>query len=207
MVIAEKPPATADQQQLLARARKGDAEAFGLLGQACEFRLFRQAMALCRQQSMAEDLVVETLTEAWRSLPRYEGVCRFSTWLYSILLHRYQKRVHRERRQPISFSRLSPSQSEELSRDWQEAAEARHTPYQEAAQKELTRWLETAVTALPDKHRRVLLLRYFEQASLAEIAGALGCSVGTVKSRLHHALEKLRRMKTSMNLFAFKEDT
>jgi len=57
---------------------------------------------------------------------------------------------------------------------------------------------------LPAKHRQVVLLRFFEDASLPDIAAVLGCSVGTVKSRLHHALEKLRKMK--MNLPGLGED-
>ena len=51
---------------------------------------------------------------------------------------------------------------------------------------------------LPEKHREIIQLRFFEDASLPDMAAVLGCSVGTVKSRLHHALEKLRKMK--MNL-------
>ena len=61
--------------------------------------------------------------------------------------------------------------------------------------------------SLPEKHRQVVLLRFFEDASLEEIAGALDCSVGTVKSRLHHALEKLRRMKNSVNFSEWRRDT
>jgi RNA polymerase sigma factor (sigma-70 family) len=54
------------------------------------------------------------------------------------------------------------------------------------------------VEALPEKQREIIQLRFFEDASLPDIAALLGCSVGTVKSRLHYALEKLRKMK--MNL-------
>jgi RNA polymerase sigma-70 factor (ECF subfamily) len=58
------------------------------------------------------------------------------------------------------------------------------------------------VAALPDEHRAVLELRFFAGASLDEIAALLGCPLGTVKSRLHHGLEKLRRARISVNLFA-----
>jgi len=66
------------------------------------------------------------------------------------------------------------------------------------AQNETTVRLRQCLGMLPDKHRQIILLRFFEDASLPDIAAVLGCSVGTVKSRLHHALEKLRKMK--MNL-------
>lgn len=90
MVIAADHSPSAEQVDLLARARAGDAEAFGGLAKAHETRLYRQAFALCGEAFTAEDLTVETLVEAWKSLGRYTGACRLSTWLYAILLHRYQ---------------------------------------------------------------------------------------------------------------------
>lgn len=64
------------------------------------------------------------------------------------------------------------------------------------AQAEADARLRAAVDLLPEKHRQLVQLRFFEDASLPEIAAALRVSVGTVKSRLHHALSKLRRMKS-----------
>ncbi len=66
----------------------------------------------------------------------------------------------------------------------------------DAAESEL---LRAMVAALPARHREVIRLRFYAEASEAEMAAALGISQGTVKSRLHHALEKLRRMKEKMN--------
>jgi RNA polymerase sigma-70 factor (ECF subfamily) len=57
------------------------------------------------------------------------------------------------------------------------------------------------VASLPEEHRLVVELRFFAGATLDEIAAALGCPLGTVKSRLHHALEKLRQMNLAVNLF------
>jgi RNA polymerase sigma factor (sigma-70 family) len=73
---------------------------------------------------------------------------------------------------------------------------------QEAADK-----LRQVIEGLPDKHQRVVLLRFFEDASLPEIAALLGCSVGTVKSRLHYALEKLRESQAGLNLSELRGDT
>ena len=60
---------------------------------------------------------------------------------------------------------------------------------------------------MPEKHQQVVLLRFFEDASLPEIAGLLGCSVGTVKSRLHYGLEKLRESQHGVNLSELWGDT
>ena len=62
--------------------------------------------------------------------------------------------------------------------------------------------MQAALAALPAEHRAVLELRFFAAASLDEIATLLGCPLGTVKSRLHHGLEKLRRAKNGVNLLA-----
>jgi RNA polymerase sigma-70 factor (ECF subfamily) len=79
------------------------------------------------------------------------------------------------------------------------------SPADVVARQDTAEVMRRAIARLPDKHQRVLLLRFFEDASLPEIAAALGCSVGTVKSRLHHALEKLRRM--NLNLAELRGDT
>jgi RNA polymerase sigma-70 factor (ECF subfamily) len=63
------------------------------------------------------------------------------------------------------------------------------------------------VASLPEEHRLVVELRFFAGATLEEIAAALGCPLGTVKSRLHHALEKLRQMHLAVNLFAASRET
>ena len=91
--------------EILSRAREGDSSAFCRLVEPLQPRSFRQAVALSGDVSAAEDLVSETLVEAWKSLPRYNETCRLSTWLYSILLHRYQKSVRRARSRPVSRRR------------------------------------------------------------------------------------------------------
>lgn len=207
MVIAEDQLMSREWLELLARAREGDAEAFCLVAEGCEGRLFRQAVALCRDESAAEDLVVETLGEAWKSLARYDGVCRFSTWLYGILVHRYLKQVRRAGNQPVPFSRLGVEEAISGREVLENLPASQPGPLEEAERGELAVRLGQAMAALPDIHRQVILLRFYEGASLAEMAALLDCSVGTVKSRLHHALEKLRRMKMPVNLLELGRDT
>jgi RNA polymerase sigma-70 factor (ECF subfamily) len=81
------------------------------------------------------------------------------------------------------------------------------TPVETMLQNEMADQMRAAVDALSEKHRQVILLRFFEDASLSEMAVSLNCSVGTIKSRLHHALEKLHRMKITMNLTDLGRDT
>jgi RNA polymerase sigma-70 factor (ECF subfamily) len=207
MLIADDRIEPADTVMLLAQAREGDAEAFCGLVQPLETRLLRQAVALCRDASAAEDLVSETLAQAWKSLARYDESCRLSTWLYAILLHRYQKSVRSACSRPIPLAWLPFFEAAKHQEAHQNLAAPEASPAGALVQHELIERLKRAVDSLPERHRQVILLRFFEEASLEGMATALGCSVGTVKSRLHHALEKLRRMKITVNLSEERRDT
>src|SRR5256885_86656 len=93
---------TSDTRSLLEQAHSGDTKAFGEVCRVYETRLLRQAIALCGDATLAEDLVQDTLVEAWRCLRRYNGRCRFLTWLCAILLNRYRNSVREKRPMPFS---------------------------------------------------------------------------------------------------------
>ena len=180
-----------DATHLLALARDGDVAAFSRIMEAEQPRLMAQALAFCGNAHLAQDLVQETMIAAWKSLHRFDGSCRLFTWLYVILLRQHRRSLG-------WFARRLPLATLE-----QQAMAARHEPASpepgdgaDAAEAEL---LRAMMAALPARHREVIRLRYYAGAGEAEIAAALGISPGTVKSRLHHALEKLRRMKEKVN--------
>ncbi len=185
-------PETAQEQALLSRARVGDMEAFGELCRAHESRLLRHAMALGCPLAAAEDLVQEALVEAWKNLRRYDGSCRYSTWLCAILLNRHRKLLRRK--QPLWFLSWHRDTGE-LDADLERITAGDLAPDETAQRRDEARLVRNCLAALPRKQQQVIYLRFYAGDSLEGIAAALGCSVGTVKSRLFHALEKLRRMK------------
>jgi RNA polymerase sigma-70 factor (ECF subfamily) len=205
MVITEDHLTQPATSELLARARAGDTHAFCLLIEPLQARLLRQATAMAGDLNLAEDLVSETLVEAWKSLSRYNETCQLSTWLYSILLHRHQKSVRRARSRPVAFAWLSFFEARDACEKQERIASPEVSPADAASHDETFAELRRCIDLLPEKHARVIMLRFFEDASLSDMAAVLGCSVGTVKSRLHHALENLRKMK--MNLPDLKGDT
>ncbi len=179
--------------ELLERAQGGDTEAFGELCRVYENRLLRQANVMCGNATLAEDLAQETLVEAWKSLHRFNGRCQFFTWLCAILLHRHRKSLRRKRLLP--WSALVHGEREEISDRTAQVEANEAWPDQAAQTREHAALVRRCVAKLPRKHQQVIYLRYGVDDSLAGIAEALGCSVGTVKSRLFHALEKLRQMQ------------
>lgn len=183
---------TEQHAHLIALARGGDLEAFSRLMEELQPQLMGQALAFCGDNQRAQDLVQETMIAAWKSLARFDGSCRFFTWLYVILLRQHRRALGWfSRRLP-----LATLEQQAAAGRFQPAVAAGESSNAETAEAEL---LRAMLTALPARHREVVRLRFYAGASEAEIATALGISPGTVKSRLHHALTKLRRMKEKVN--------
>jgi RNA polymerase sigma-70 factor (ECF subfamily) len=189
---------TEAEHDLVCRAQTGDSAAFQRLAERQAEALFSCAITLCRDRHWAEDLVQETLIEAWRSLGRFDRRCRFSTWLYGILRHRFLKGIRRR-------GRTAPAWPEALSDE--ALVQIEPTPRSAAERSEDALRVRNAVAGLPDEHRAVVELRFFAGASLDEIAATVGCPLGTVKSRLHHGLEKLRQMNLAVNLFPSERES
>ncbi|MBI2948461.1 MAG: sigma-70 family RNA polymerase sigma factor [Verrucomicrobia bacterium] len=184
----------AGEADLIARAQSGDEEAFCDLIRSHGAGLLRQATALCGDSATAEDLVQETLVEAWKSVRRYSGRCRLFTWLCSILIHRHRNYLRKRRAIPLSF--LFRREREIVEARLSDASDPCLLPSESADAAERAVRVLRSLEGLPARQREVVYLRFYAQDSLEGIAAALGCSVGTVKSRLFNGLERLRRMKS-----------
>lgn len=183
-----------DSPALVEQARRGNAEAFCQLCRIHGTRLMRQAVALCGNSTQAEDLTQETLVAAWRGLHRYNGQCRFFTWLCAILLNRHRRSVSRQRVLSFAFLRRHEQAATEAALEqWPDDSSA---PDQCTVASDEASCLRRCLARLAPKHREVIHLRFYVEDSLEGIAAAMGCSVGTVKSRLYYALEQLRAMRS-----------
>ena len=138
-------------------------------------RVRRAALALCGDRWEADEVAQETFVIAIQSTGRFRGDSEVSTWLYGICLRVHRNRLRAAARYARRLARLATSRSET---DQNKSPDAGP--------------LWAAVRRLPRKQREVVVLRYAEGLSLAEIAAAVDAPEGTVKSRLHHALKTLR---------------
>jgi RNA polymerase sigma-70 factor, ECF subfamily len=192
---------TTFEGELIRRVQAGEQQAFQqIAGQHTE-QLFSCALTLCRDRQLAEDISQETLLEAWKSIGRFDGRCRFSTWLYGILRHRFLKARERAARRIVAESSSDDPQSSSQTNS-QSTSQLLADPARISERAEDAERVRKAVAALPDEHRQVIELRFFADAKLDDIAAALDIPLGTVKSRLHNGMEKLRQLNLDVNLFS-----
>ncbi len=150
-------------------------------------RLYGLCLALCRNRYDAEDLYQETWLRALAALDRYDGRQPFSPWLTRICVNRYRDVLRRRRR---SVETDAFSTAEEKERAMESAA---------AEMPEDLSHVREAVDALPEKLRLAVICHYFYDMDLAITAKALGVPVGTVKSRLSRARERLKEVLNDEN--------
>jgi RNA polymerase sigma-70 factor, ECF subfamily len=179
-----------DGEKFVAALRGQDPAAAQQLVDSCGNRLLRSAFLLCGDETEAQDIVQETFLQAIRSIHRFRGQSAVYTWLHAILLnlirhyHRGRKRVIYD--EELANCEMAPSDETPAQLDLQTTSSA----------------LTEALRQLSAPHREALILRYYENMKIGEIAEHLGISRGTVKSRLHYALGEIQKiLPAELNLF------
>jgi RNA polymerase sigma-70 factor (ECF subfamily) len=162
------------------RCQDGDREAFRLLFHAHGNHLYRVALLITRDPYLAEDAVQECLLSAWKKIRSFTIDTNFRAWLNRILINAIGQ-IRRKKKLPTAPVSLAISLQDQQS-----------TPEQSALDSETAQMLQSAMETLSLEHRTVIVFRFFNEMSLAEIADSTGWRVGTVKSRLHRALMALR---------------
>jgi len=180
-----------DQDALLVeRVQAGDVAAYDHLVRRYRERLFGIIYNLCSNREDAADLTQEAFIKAFRSIQRFQGKSSFFTWLYRIAVNTALSHLkkHRMRR----FFSLETVQDEPPSREIIEALSVEGNTEKGALISELQERLNEAFQKLSLKHRTVVVLFEIEGLSHQEISEIVGCSVGTVRSRLHYAKQQLQ---------------
>ncbi len=174
--------------ELVALARNGDKNAFGMLAQRYQTPMQRFAMRLAPGDGSAPDLVQEAMLQAYLSLGKLRDPARFKSWLYGIILNVYRSRL---RNRKIAFFSLEAIM-EGLSFFPAPFSAPVLTPEKIAEERELYQTVLNAVNQLTPGDRDTLLLFYYAQLSLSEIVRVLNIPAGTFKVRLHRARQRLK---------------
>lgn len=180
------------EQELVARAQRGDQESFARLVEANQNKIYTLALRLTGHPEDAADLAQEAFLRAWRSLPSFQGDSSFSTWLYRLASNLCIDFLRREKRRK-SAAAVSLDDEEENAPPL-EVPDHRFTPESELERRELRAAVARGLSKLSDDHRQVLVLREMDGLSYAEIAGRLELEEGTVKSRIARARLALRNI-------------
>ncbi|HUQ42439.1 MAG TPA: sigma-70 family RNA polymerase sigma factor [Candidatus Limnocylindrales bacterium] len=163
-------------------AREGDMLAFDALFYRYKDGIFRLGLAITKDPSAAEEIVVDTFTRAHRALARLEPEGSLRPWLYRVAIN---LSYNRRPRKGLVISTIEDAAAQMLQSE-------ERSPSSLAELAELRTIVLAAVDTLGPKHKIVVVLHYLNGLNLAEIAQVVDCPIGTVKSRLHYALRRLR---------------
>lgn len=175
---------------LMLEVQKGNMEAYQELIRRYQRRVYRVIAGYHRNPADAMEVLQDTFLKVYTARATWERRTSFASWLYRIAINssidRYRRgvRSRTERLDEVSESRVQGAARSAVDR----------SPLDQIEESERRRLIERAVRRLPDRQREVLSLRYFGEMRLEEIAEALGCPLGTVKSNLHKAVNGLRHL-------------
>jgi RNA polymerase sigma-70 factor (ECF subfamily) len=181
-----------DDHQLVLAARKGDRDAFRILFERYHRRAYTLALGVLRHADDALDVVQDAFVKAHKYLDKFEGNSSFYTWLYRIVMNLSIDHLRKHRRaKPVEFdeARLDEDRADEglLPRI------LGGNPGRALLDKEIRKRIDTALGDLSENHRAVLVMRELEGLSYEEMAQAMGCSKGTIMSRLFHARRNMQK--------------
>jgi RNA polymerase sigma factor (sigma-70 family) len=190
--LIEDAAAHQDDDALVERARLGDAVAYAGLVERYQAVAFRVAFAILGSASEADDAAQEAFIKAYYALPRFRSGATFRPWLLQIVANQAKNQRRAGGRRGGLLLRASA--------EGRPSGDAAPSPEVDALLEERRQALLSAVNALRDEDRLVVAYRFFFELSEGEMAGALGCARGTVKSRLSRALGRLRQVVTAAGL-------
>ena len=186
MITAQVAPDV--DQQLVERVQKGDKRAFDLLVLKYQHKIFAVISRFIRDHSEVQDVAQDAFIKAYRALPNFRGESAFYTWMYRIAINTAKNYlVARNRRPPSSDLEVEDAEFYPGSESMHEM----NTPESNLMRDELQTVIDAAFRELPDDLRMAVSLRELDGLSYEEIAEAMACPIGTVRSRIFRAREAI----------------
>ena len=176
-------------RQLVARAQRGDKRAFELLVEKYQRKLARLLSRYIRDPAEVEDVTQEAFIKAYRALPAFRGDSAFYTWLYRIGINTAKNYL-------MAMGRRAPTSTEveaEEAEGFEEGEQLRdiNTPESMLLSNEIAKTVNATIEQLPEELRTAIQMREIEGMSYEDIAKAMDCPIGTVRSRIFRAREAI----------------
>jgi RNA polymerase sigma-70 factor (ECF subfamily) len=176
-------------RQLVARAQRGDKQAFELLVEKYQRKLARLLSRFIRDPAEVEDVTQEAFIKAYRALPAFRGDSAFYTWLYRIGINTAKNYL-------MAMGRRAPTSTEveaDEAEGFEEGEQLRdiNTPESMLLSSEIARTVNATIEQLPEELRTAIQMREIEGMSYEDIAKAMDCPIGTVRSRIFRAREAI----------------
>ncbi|HWM43665.1 MAG TPA: RNA polymerase sigma factor RpoE [Burkholderiales bacterium] len=176
-------------RQLVARAQRGDKQAFELLVEKYQRKLARLLSRFIRDPAEVEDVTQEAFIKAYRALPAFRGDSAFYTWLYRIGINTAKNYL-------MAMGRRAPTSTEveaEEAEGFEEGEQLRdiNTPESLLLSSEIAKTVNATIEGLPEELRTAIQMREIEGMSYEDIAKAMDCPIGTVRSRIFRAREAI----------------
>lgn len=180
-----------DEQAVIRQVLEGDPQAFAELVQAYEKQVYNLCLRMCGNREDARDLTQEAFVKAWRGLPFFQQESSFSTWLYRLTSNVCIDHLRREKRQIRVSLTLEHDEEEPVEL---EIADSQPLPEEQLLHHEQRQAVAQAMMQLEEEFRQVLILRVVQDLPYEQIAQIMNLRVGTVKSRLARARQKLKKI-------------
>lgn len=173
---------------LVERVQKGDKAAFDVLVLRYQHKVLKLIMRYIRDAAEAEDVAQEAFIKAYRALPAFRGDSAFYTWLYRIAINTAKNALVSSKRRPVEYD-LDLQDPEQY--DLHARLKESETPEALLLTDEIRETVNSAIGDLPEDLRTAIVLREIDGLSYEEIAAAMDCPVGTVRSRIFRAREAI----------------
>jgi RNA polymerase sigma-70 factor (ECF subfamily) len=183
-----KDYSSADDQSLVRAAQRGDMAAFEELVARHRDRIYARAYSMMRNEEEAIDLAQEAWVKGWQRLRQFQSESSFGTWMTRIVINLCLDQLRKQKRQRTESIEALDEESGGVERQMPVVTV---NPTAGLERAELRRRIDRALGQLSYEHRTVLVLHEFEEMEYKEIARTMGCSIGTVMSRLFYARRKL----------------